>query len=232
MRTRSIVAIGVLSLLLLTTCAADASGRAKFRSDGRSITYEIFGNPKGQPVLILLPGASGPESALYRTEAQLFSAKGYTVFILHYFDATPSSVPSTANYAAWVKAVETLVDEIQRNNHILNKKIALVGFSLGSSVALAAGSQSVPVDAVVDWYGSLPDDYFNHLLGMPPLLILHGARDNVIPVINAEQLVRLCGLKQLTCENNIYDDQGHGFTGKALEDANSKTLEFLSRILK
>jgi dipeptidyl aminopeptidase/acylaminoacyl peptidase len=64
------------------------------------------------------------------------------------------------------------------------------------------------------------------------LLILHGAQDTNIPVVNAEQLIKLCGLKQLTCENHIYPDQEHGFTGKSLEDADNRTIDFFARKLK
>lgn len=99
-------------------------------------------------------------------------------------------------------------------------------------MALGAGSQGIPVSAIADWYGSLPDEFFYHFQGMPPLLILHGEEDTNIPVINAQQLIKLCGLKQLTCENHIYPDQGHGFTGKALEDADRRTTDFFSRKLK
>jgi carboxymethylenebutenolidase len=103
-----------------------------------------------------------------------------------------------------------------------------LGFSLGSSVALAAGSQNIAVDAIADWYGSLPDEFSYQMKGMPPLLILHGERDSNIPVLNAQQLVKLCEMKHLTCEHHFYADQEHGFGGKALEDADRRTLAFFA----
>jgi dienelactone hydrolase len=86
-----------------------------------------------------------------------------------------------------------------------------MGFSLGASVALSSGSQVIPVDAIAEWYGSLPDVFFFKLKGMPPLLILHGQRDDNIPVVNAQQIIQLCSMKRFTCESHIYPDQGHGF---------------------
>ena len=109
------------------------------------------------------------------------------------------------------------------------RKVFLVGYSLGASVALGAGSEGAPVDAIAEWYGSLPDDFFYRMTGMPPLLILHGERDSNIPIGNARQLVQLCEMKQLTCDHHFYSDQGHGFAGKALEDADQRTLAFFAK---
>lgn len=66
---------------------------------------------------------------------------------------------------------------------------------------------------------------------MPPLLILHGELDRNIPVSSAQQLQKLCELKQLTCESHLYSDQGHGFSGAALQDARQRTLSFFAKYL-
>jgi dienelactone hydrolase len=228
---RRLLAINLLWLSPLMALAG-TSRQAKIVSNNRPVLYEVFGEDSSGPLLILLHGASGPDAPLYRQQAQFFSTKGYTVLFLHYFDASGSSMPSSQNYNTWVKAVEDLVQECQSNPPWANRKIALMGFSLGASVALAAGSERIPVNAIADWYGSLPDEFFYRIQGMPPLLILHGTQDGTIPIINAQQLVRLCGMKQFTCESHFYSDQNHGFLGKALEDADNRTLDFFSRMLK
>lgn len=89
-------------------------------------------------------------------------------------------------------------------------------------------SRGIEVDAVADWYGSLPDEYFNQLESMPPLLILHGAKDHAIPLINAKQLVRLCGMAHFECESHFYPNDGHGFTDASLRDDEQRTLAFLA----
>jgi dienelactone hydrolase len=200
--------------------------------DGK-FQYEIFGgDDPGRPLLILLHGASGPSMGLYREQAEYFASNGYTVFLPHYFDATKSSNPTTDNYRAWVNVVKMLLSEQSVTPASAHRKSVLVGYSLGASIALAAGSQGVPVDAIAEWYGSLPDDFFNDLQGMPPLLILHGERDSNIPIMNARQLIKLCEIKQFKCENHIYPDQSHGFSGVALKDADARTLSFFSRSIQ
>jgi dienelactone hydrolase len=205
---------------------------ARFTSGGRQVSYEIFGAGNHGPLLIMLHAAGGPDVARYRDRADNFAAHGYIVLSLHYFDATDSEKLSDNNYAAWEQAVSDLVDHCRRHPGWSGRKIGLIGFSLGAMVALAAGSQAVPVNAVAEWYGSLPDPFLEKRKTMPPLLILHGEQDAVVQVVNARQLLSLCQTEHWTCESHFYPDQGHGFQGSAVEDAEKRTLDFFARKLQ
>ncbi len=196
-------------------------------ASGVAVTYEEFGDAASPDCLVLLHGASGPAVLTYRDQARFFASHGYRVLMPHYFDATHSTAPKPQNYAAWAALVTDFAAECRREP--ATRKVFVIGYSLGASVALAAGSQLPPVDAIAEWYGSLPDDFFYRFKGMPPLLILHGEQDTNIPLGNAEQLIKLCGLQHLRCEHHVYPGQGHGFTGEALGDAEERTLAFLAR---
>ena len=223
-------------LLLLCVCFSEAFASspqsARYTSGGRQVRYEVFGMSENGPVLILLHGASGPSVPFYREQAEFFADHGYTALFLHYFDATDSSTPSAKNYAVWERAVIDLIAEMHKNSLWANRKIGLIGFSLGASVVLASGSQNAPVAAIADWFGSLPDAFFETRKGMPPLLILHGQQDPIIPIVNAQQLARLCEMEHYTCESHFYPSEGHGFSGASLKDADQRTLDFMDRWLK
>jgi dienelactone hydrolase len=199
----------------------------RFLTRGHQVTYEELSADSPNAVLILLHGASGPSVEGYRHQAAFFASHVYRTLLLHYYDATSSRTISDKNYAAWAAAVGDLIAHVREGHR--DEKVYLVGYSLGASVALAAGSQGAPVSAIADWFGSLPDAFFHKLKGMPPLLILHGQRDAIIPVANAEQLIRLCGLEHFACDSHIYADQGHGFVGEARSDADARTLEFFAQ---
>jgi len=196
-------------------------------SDEKPIVYDEFGNQGSSACLIVLHGASGPVS-FYKERAAFFGKHDFHVFMPHYFDASGSSTATTANYRTWSAVVDRFAKRCRQQAAV--QKVFLVGYSLGASVALAAGSQGALVDAIADWYGSLPDDFFYRMKTIPPLLILHGEQDTNIPIVNGQQLVRLCEMKHLRCEHHFYSDQAHGFSGPALTDAEQRTLTFFASI--
>lgn len=227
-----IYAAAVLIVLPVSAIAAPLQV-AHFASHGRQIAYDIYGPQSSGPLIIMLHGVGGPDAPLYRHLADDLATKyNYTVLFLHYFDATDTYRGSPENYMAWERTVADLVDECRKDPQWSGRKIGILGFSLGASVALAAGSQMLPVDAVAEWYGSLPDEFFYQLKGMPPLLILHGQHDDNIPVANAQQMIQLCRMKNFTCESHIYANQAHGFLPPDFDDAVKRTVAFFAKYLK
>ena len=110
-------------------------------------------------------------------------------------------------------------------------RIAVVGFSLGASLALAAAGEDARIKAVVDVFGPMPAGA-DKAARTPPVLILHGDRDRVVPVENAHRLEALLKKRGVPHEIKIYPDQGHGFHGPAQIDAAGRILAFLDRHLR
>ncbi len=204
---------------------------SSIQTQQHAMRYDSFGDPSSPATIIVLHGASGPSVPFYQEQAMFFASHGYFVLLPHYFDATADHTPSDANYYAWAQAVADLLLDQRSSPGNSQRHFGLMGMSMGSSVALSAGSQGLQVQAIADWYGALPDSFFYEFKSMAPLLILHGERDRNIPAANARQLQRLCQLKDLTCESHIYPDQDHGFTGAALQDAQQRTLTFFAKHL-
>jgi carboxymethylenebutenolidase len=229
---RLLLLVAALSMLSATPAAGQRSTTLTFETDRKAkVKVESFGEQIGRPTLILLHGAGGPVY-FYQQQARYFAAHGYHVLLPHYFDAARSGYPSAQNYRLWAAAMQTLIGRTKASDNATNRQVVLVGYSLGASVALSVGSQDPSLTAIAEWYGSLPDEFFYSFRGMPPLLILHGELDDNIPVINAQQLIKLCAMQHLTCESHLYRDQGHGFDPKALEDADARTLAFLGRFVR
>jgi dienelactone hydrolase len=194
---------GMVGLAPETTraLAVDAAADSAIPAARKGVLVEHFGAARNLPLVILLHGVGGP-SAFYRAQAEFFTQHGYRVELPHNMDAGYGQAGTDENYAAWV----------------------------GASVALALGSQGKGPDAIVEFYGSLPDHYYRNLAGMPALLLLHGERDTNIPVINAQQLLQLCVQSKFACESHIHPNEGHGFGSQAQHDAEQRTLQFLSQI--
>ncbi len=181
--------------------------------------------------MIVLRGSGPSDLGLGRSQARFFAEHGFRVLLADYLSATPTSEPTPANYRRWAQVVDDIVAELHARPIPRNRKIALVGQGLGASVALLAGSRKLGVDAIAEWSGLLPNEFFSQVQSLPPLLIIHGEQDKQVPIVNARQLVRLCELKDFTCEAGIYPDEGHVFSSTAMDSANQRTLTFFRTYL-
>jgi dienelactone hydrolase len=204
---------------------------ATFMSHGKPVSCAVYENRDVTATMIFLSGSSPADLALARLQARFFAEHGFRVLLPDYLSVTPSAKTTAGNYRRWAQVVEDIVAELHARPVQRNKKIALAGQDLGASVALLAASQKRDVDAVAEWSGLLPNQFFSQVQSLPPLLILHGEQDKQVPVVNARQLIRLCELKDFTCDAEIYPTEGHVFTARAMDSANQRTLAFFRTYL-
>jgi dienelactone hydrolase len=204
---------------------------ATFMSHGKAVSCTVYDAHDAVATIILLRGSGPPDLGVARAQARFFSEHGFRVLLADYLSATPNAEPTPANYRRWAQVVVDIVAELRTHPLPRNRKIALVGQSLGASVALLAGSRKAGVDAIAEWSGLLPNEFFSQVQSLPPLLIIHGEQDNEIPIVNARQLVRLCELKDFTCDAALYPDEGHVFSSTATDAANQRILTFFRTYL-
>ena len=228
-------------LLFAYLClAAAAASRAQnspseyatFMSHGRAVSCAVYGNEDAAaPTLIFLRGVSPADLILGRQEAHFFAEHGFRVLLPDYLSTTATAATTAANYRRWAQVIDDIVVDLRSRPIPHSKKIAVAGQGLGASVALVAASNKLEVQAIAEWSGLLPNEFFSQVRSLPPLLILHGELDKQVPIVNARQLVRLCELKDFTCEIQIYAGEGHVFAGHIMDSANQRVLAFLKTYL-
>jgi dipeptidyl aminopeptidase/acylaminoacyl peptidase len=197
-----------------------------FVSQGEAVSCAVYGSREATATIIFLRGTSPSDLSLGRLQARFFAERGFRVLLPDYFTATRTAEPTPANYRRWAQVVQDMVAELRARPLLRNKKIGLAGEGQGASVALIAGTQRLEVEAIVEWSGLLPNQFFSQVQSMPPLLILHGELDKQVPIVNARQLVRLCQLRDFTCEIEIYAGEGHVFGTHVMDSANQRALAF------
>lgn len=125
------------------------------------------------------------------------------------------------------RAIEDAITAVQALPFVDHGGIGLFGLSLGGFHALAIAAHDTRVKAVVNMFGAMPRQSASGVYRMPPTLILHGDRDNIVPVRRAHELARLLKEIGATYELKVYKGQGHTFRDAADRDSLERSTEFL-----
>src|SRR4051812_44012765 len=219
--------------------AANArSSRAELHERGRQVAVEHFPAPLSgpQPAVLLLHGADGLKAGRhYHLAAQVVAAAGYHAFLLHYLDRTRERRASYSeiglHFPAWAETVREALTFVRHRSGIDPNRLGLIGTSLGGGLALGVAAKDERVRALATYFGFLPDVVRDTAERLPPTLVLHGARDTIVPVSNAHAIQQLLQRLGVEHEVHIYPDQGHSFQGLAQLDAANRTAAFLRKHL-
>lgn len=196
-----------------------------------------------KPGVVILHGADGPtrNEGAYRTTARQLAEQGYAALFVNYFSQNPSkdangffgnSPEALVTFSIWVREVKDAITFLGSQNDVQRERIGLLGFSLGGYLSLGFSTLNNTAGAIVTYYGGLVPQLEGGASNLPPTLILHGAKDQVVPVSEAYRLQRLLETNQIPHEVKIYPGQGHGFNGSDSRDAWQRTLAFFGKTLK
>lgn len=235
----------VLGSLLAGPAAAAApedKGPA-FSSGGRAIPVEWFppsgvGEGEKAPAILLLHGAEGLALAEgYRIAARLTAASGIGVAFVHYFARTGTTTASLDGIRRlippWAQTVRDALAWLGERPGIDPDRLGIVGVSLGAALAFFVASRGERrIKAIVDFFGPISTGILPPDPRLPPVLILHGASDPIVPVIHARTLEAILKQAGTPYEIKIYPAQGHGFVGFARQDAARRSAAFLDKYLK
>ena len=120
--------------------------------------------------------------------------------------------------------LDAFLDEELRRHDLPPGKLALVGFSQGTMMALHTGlRRSVAPAAVVGFSGMVvmeegkgPEMLKAQLRSKPPILLVHGDRDEVIPIDALFMTADALAAAETPCEWHLSIGIGHGIDGEAL----------------
>ena len=107
-------------------------------------------------------------------------------------------------------------------------RIGMAGLSMGGQVGLSTAARDPRIKAVAEfftaWPGSLPDEPIDKL---PPVLLLNGTADPIIPFEDALVLDDILRSHHLPFERHVYEGLGHGFgTSASFDDGVKRTAAF------
>lgn len=237
--------IGIFLLLLSLPGSGQAQESTTLTGPNEHPTLRgalrIPGDPGPHPAVILLHGSSGwrPE---YVDIADRFATAGFVALILDYYAETGTaaigSEEKLEKWESWRRTVQAAGVFLQRLPSVLEDRIALVGYSRGAFLAVSVAASMPSVVAVVDFYGGGGGGSLTleqEVEGLPPLLILHGETDSVVPASFAETLRSAAVRSGGQVDMHLFPGQEHAFnlpwsgtySREADEDSFAVSLAFL-----
>jgi carboxymethylenebutenolidase len=242
---------GILAAVAFTAftglaSAADIEGKKiTLPSTERAVHVTQFKAPGDapRPSVLLLHGAGGFDRRLadYNRYASALANQGMDAYLVYYYSDTDDKMMSNGvdvfeqRYAAWTKSVDELAGYLEKQKDS-NGKVGLVGFSNGGILATGAATLDPKVTAAVIYYGTDPWPLATRAKRYPPLLVLHGDADQVIPVDAGKELAAEAKQLGAPVELVIYPGESHGFGAdfakKNATDALNRSTAFLRKQLQ
>ncbi len=176
-------------ILLTLTCSTAAAGTGETISThylsyaSEKVKLDIYHPGKDQcPIAILIHGAAGIEgerAQRYRDFASDLMKQGIIAINVHYFDSDEYN---------WIETIVQTINYAQTLPNADPSKIALIGYSLGGTIALVAASDDDRVSLLVINSGYLPAGFDKEKARkLPPTYILAGTEDKAIETLKALQ---------------------------------------------
>ena len=190
------------------------------------------------PALVLLHGAGGAVGYWAQRFAPAVTRFGVGLYAPNYFDktgtdrATREMILDGEHFPAWLASVEDAVEHVARRPSVDPDRIALLGISLGGYLAMAAATVSRRLRAVIELSGGMPPGWEERVTpAMPPVLVLHGEQDAVVPVAEARKLERLLKTAGVSHQAEIFPAETHWFGAAAQVRMLMTCAGFLARHL-
>lgn len=207
-----------------------------FLSGGVSVRMTRF-EPDGKgkhPALLLVHGLHSPEESapLLESVANRYVRQGYAVALVHYFDRTGTGkqeiealivrfqaflsgkgdAETDRLFESWLETLRDGLAHLRGRPGVAPDRVGVVGISLGGYLATALAAQKeLSLAAVVELFGGMPGSLRPHAGKLPPVLIVHGDRDEVVPVSEAHALKEALQAQKVTHEVLILKGVGHVF---------------------
>jgi carboxymethylenebutenolidase len=210
-----------------------SSGGHRIRID----KYTISGSGK-RPAILVLHGAGGTllDGPEMRRVARQLAQAGNPIYLVHYFNRTGTIFGLDAgmqkNFAAWLATVRDCIGFAQRDSADPSP-VGIYGYSLGGFLALSAASDNPAVGAVVEHAGGAWNGKVELLKRMPPVLIVHGEKDQRVPFQKyAPPLVGVLRQRGATFKTRFFPEEGHVFTSGAMSKVRRDAAEFFRQHLE
>lgn len=143
-------------------------------------------------------------------------------------DRSPAAVIAGVRAAAPI--LDAFIDRVLAETGLPEDKLALVGFSQGTMMSLFVSlRRAKPIAGVVGYSGRLiaPEALPGEIKSRPPVVLVHGDRDDIVPVSGLPEAVNTLKSVGVAVEAHIRPGLPHSIDAEGIEIG----CEFLARVL-
>jgi len=217
-----------------------------FVSGGKVIRVEQF-QPTASgryPIIVMIHGSGGlltrhdTALPLYDNFGEMrLACSGYVALLVHYFDR--SGILSTtdesfmlAESAKWLETLRATVDYANLLPKGDPARIGLFGESLGGYLALALAMPDRRIQAVAEYGGGIRLREGDDPRRLPPVMVLHGGADKIVPPSEAERLAAILEENGVAHQTRIYPGFNHYPSRMALAEVEEEAVRFFNQYLR
>jgi phospholipase/carboxylesterase len=126
--------------------------------------------------------------------------------------------------------LNSLIDEVIKNNNLTNEKIAIGGFSQGCMISLQTGiKRKDKINSIIGYSGKIIDisHLQSNLNSRPDIILMHGDKDEIVPVSFLLEAKEFFNKNDYKVETKILKNCEHRIPA----EGSSLGLEFLKKNL-
>lgn len=167
----------------------------------------------GHDLIDLAPswGHALPDAVFASVDAPFIHDSGFGRQWWSVADRTPTVMEAGLRRAA--PYLHAFIDAELQRQHLPPDAYALMGFSQGAMIVLFTGLRHTPPPrAILAFSGALlaPDTLAGEMTGRPPVLLVHGAADDVVPASRSGDAEPVLRAANLPVEATYIPGLGHG----------------------
>ena len=126
--------------------------------------------------------------------------------------------------------LNTLIDEVKKNNNLTGEKIAIGGFSQGCMISLQTGiKRKDKINSIIGYSGKIIDTKHlqNNINSRPDIILMHGDKDEIVPVSFLLEAKEFFNKNKYQIKTQIFNNCEHRIPA----EGSSLGLEFLKKNL-
>jgi phospholipase/carboxylesterase len=126
--------------------------------------------------------------------------------------------------------LNTLIDEVKKNNNLTGEKIAVGGFSQGCMISLQTGiKRKDKINSIIGYSGKIiyTKHLQNNINSRPDIILMHGDKDEIVPVSFLLEAKEFFNKNKYQIKTQIFNNCEH----RIPVEGSSLGLEFLKKNL-